>query len=74
MGVRTYRFLTGEGSAGLLKNGQCRTDRTGHRSAIFRITSNSKDIDIALAKLTLCETYANATKSNGMLNHLIFNV
>ena len=35
--VRTYTFLSGEGSAALLKNGQGRTDRTGHRRAIFRI-------------------------------------
>ena len=67
--VRTYRFLTGEGSVSLLKNGQCRTDRAGHCRAIFRITRNSKDIDIALAKLTLCETYVNATRSNCMLNY-----
>ena len=67
--VRTYRFLTGEGSAALLKNGQCRTDRAGHRRAIFRITRNSKDIDIALAKLTLSETYVNATRSNCMLKY-----
>ena len=65
--ARTYRFLTGECSAALLKNRQCRTDRAGHRRAIFRITRNSKDIDIPLAKLTLCETYANATRSNYML-------
>ena len=67
--VRTYRFLAGEGSTVLLKEGQCRTDRAGHRRAIFRITRNSKDIDIALAKLTLCETYANATRSNCMQNY-----
>ena len=67
--VRTYRFLTGEGSAALLKNRQCRTDRAGHSRTIFRITRNSKDIDIALAKLTLCETYANATRSYCILNY-----
>ena len=54
--VSTYTFLTGEGSAALSKNGQDktgRTDRTGHRRAIFKITRNSKDIHIALAKLTV---------------------
>ena len=67
--VRTYSFLTGEGSAALLKNGQGRTDRTGHRRAIFRITQNSKDIDIALAKLTVWELYAKTTRSKWMLNY-----
>ena len=76
--VRTYRFLTGEGSAALVKNGQGRTDRAGHRRAIFRITRNSKEIDIASAKLTVWEMYAKATRSKCMLNywvtHLIINV
>ena len=67
--ARIYRFLTGEGRAALLKNRLCRTDMTGHHRAIFRITQNSKDINIALAKLTLCETYANATRSICMLNY-----
>ena len=67
--VRTYTFLTGEGSAALLKNGQGRTDRTGHCRAIFRITRNSKDIHIALSKLTVWELYANATRSKCMLNY-----
>ena len=67
--IRTYRFLTGVGSAALLKNGQCRTDRAGRGRAIFRIARNSKDIDIALATLTLCETYAVATRSNCMQNY-----
>ena len=56
--VRTYMFLKGDGSAVLLKNGQGRTDRTdrtGHHRAIFRITRNSKDIHIALVKLTVWE-------------------
>ena len=67
--VWTYRFLAGEGSAALVKNGQGRTDRAGHRRAIFRITRNSKDIDIASAKLTVLEMYANATRSKCMLNY-----
>ena len=70
--VRTYTFLTGEGRAALLKNGQGKTDmkdRTGHRRAIFRITRNSKDIHIALAKLTVWELYAKATRSKCMLNN-----
>ena len=45
--VRTYTFLTGEGSAVLLKNAQGSTDRTGHRRAILGIRRNSKDIHIA---------------------------
>ena len=69
--VRTYTFLTGEGSAALLKNGQGRTDTTGHRRAIFRITRNFKDIDIALAKLTVWELYAKATRSKCMLNYKV---
>ena len=67
--VRTYTFLTGEGSAALLKKGQGRTDRTGHRRTIFRITRNSKDIHIALAKLTVLELYAKATRSKCRLNY-----
>ena len=67
--VRTYTFLTGEGSAALLKNGQGRTDRTGHHRAIFRITRNSKGIHIALAKFTVLELYAKATRSKCMLNY-----
>ena len=51
--VRTYTFLTGEGSAALLKNAQGSTGRKGHRRAILRIRRNSKDIHIALAKLNL---------------------
>ena len=51
---RTYRFLTGEGSAALVKKGQGRTDRAGHRRAIFRITRHYKDIYIASATLTNC--------------------
>ena len=61
--VMTYRLLLGEGSAALEKNGQGRTDRAGHRRAIFRITRNSKDIDIASGKLTVWEMYAKATRS-----------
>ena len=67
--VRTYAFLTEEGSAALLKNGQCRSDRTGHHRAIFTITRNFKDIHIALAKLTVFELYAKATRSKCMLNY-----
>ena len=67
--VRTYTFLTGKGSAALLKNGQGRTDRTGHRRAIFRITQKFKDIHIALAKLTVWELYAKATRSKCKLNY-----
>ena len=64
--IDTYAFLTGEGSAVLLKNGQ---GRTGHRRAISRITRNSKDINIALAKLTVWELYVKATRSKCMLNY-----
>ena len=67
--VRTYTFLTGEGSEVLLKNGQGRTDRTGHRRGIFKITQNSKDIHISLANLTVWELYAKATRSKCMLNY-----
>ena len=67
--VRMYTFLTGEGSGALSKNGQGRKDRTGHCRAIFRITQNSKDIDITLAKLTVWELYAKATRSKCMLNY-----
>ena len=67
--IDTYSFLTGEGRAALLKNGQGRTDRTGHCRAIFRITRNSKDIDIALVKLTVWELYAKAIRSKCMLNY-----
>ena len=66
--VGTYTILTVQRSAALLKNGQGRTDKTGHHRAIFRITRNSKDIHIALAKLTVLEMYANATRSKCMLN------
>ena len=66
--VRTYTFLTGKGSAALLKNGQGKTDRTAHRRAIFR-TRNAKDIHIVLAKLTVWELYAKATRSKCMLNY-----
>ena len=67
--VRTYTFLMGEGSAALLKNGQGRTYRTGLHRAIFRITQNSKDIDITLAKVAVWELYAKATRSKCMLNY-----
>ena len=67
--VMTYTFLTGMGSETLLKNGQGRTDRTGHRRAIFRTTRNSKDIDIALAKLTVWELHAKVTRSKYMLDY-----
>ena len=67
--VMTCTFLTGEGRAALLKNRQGRTDRTRHRRAIFRITRNSKNIDIALATLTVWELYAKATRSKCMLNY-----
>ena len=67
--VRMCTFLTGEGSAVLLKNGQGWTDRTGHCIPIFRITRNSKDIHIALAKLTVWELYAKVTRSKCMLNY-----
>ena len=67
--VRTYTFLTEEDSAALLKNRQGWKDRTEHRRAILRITRNSKDIDIALAKLTVWELYAKVTGSKCMLNY-----
>ena len=67
--VRTYTFLIGDGSAVLLKNGQSRTDRTGHHRAILRITRNSKDIHITLHKFTVLELYAKATRSKYMLNY-----